>query len=94
MKNISSISAIQLLSAFNFLSVNGIPRPPEHTLVAEFRRELTQLRDRVNYLLNRLESSGDGESPTGGQQQPADKKITEGMSLLLDSFSKIVKQNE
>lgn len=68
-----SISRILKITLF----VNGVPRPPEHTLVAEFRRELTQLRDRVNYLLNRLESSGDGDSPTGSQQQPADKNITE-----------------
>jgi len=60
-------------------SVNGIPRPPEHTLVAEFRRELTQIRDRMNYLLNRLDISENGEKPKGGQQQPtADKKIVQG----------------
>lgn len=56
------------------LFVNGIPRPPEHTLVAEFRRELTQLRDRVNYLLNRLDTSDDSESPKGEQQQPVEKR--------------------
>lgn len=60
-------------------SVNGVPRPPEHSLVAEFRRELTQLRDRVNYLLNRLDTSGEGDSPAGGQQQDADKKRPKGL---------------
>lgn len=56
------------------LFVNGVPKPPEHTLVAEFRRELTQIRDRVNYLLNRLDTDDQSESPQGGQQPPADKK--------------------
>ena len=62
-----------------FYSVNGIPRPPEHTLVAEFRRELTQLRDRVNYLLNRLDTSDDSESPKGEQQQPVEKRNVQGL---------------
>jgi len=69
-----SLSRILKITLF----VNGIPRPPEHTLVAEFRRELTQIRDRMNYLLNRLDISEDGEKPKGGQQQPtADKKIVQ-----------------
>ncbi|KAL9968504.1 hypothetical protein ACROYT_G020605 [Oculina patagonica] len=59
------------------LFVNGKPRPPEHTLVAEFRRELTQIRDRINYLLNRLEISDESDQPKGGPQQPVDKKIVQ-----------------
>ena len=65
---------------FHFPLVNGVPRPPEHTLVAEFRRELTQIRDRVNYLLNRLDISDEGgTSKGGGQQQPVDKKTMQGL---------------
>ena len=60
-------------------SVNGVPRPPEHSLVAEFRRELTELRDRVNYLLNRLDTSGEGDSTAGGQQQDTDQKRPKGL---------------
>ena len=71
----SYINVMHLL----FYSVNGIPRPPEHTLVAEFRRELTQLRDRVNYLLNRLDTSDDSESPKGEQQQPVEKRNVQGL---------------
>ena len=62
-----------------FFSVNGVPRPPEHSLVAEFRRELTELRDRVNYLLNRLDTSGEGDSTAGGQQQDTDQKRPKGL---------------
>ncbi|XP_067050931.1 protein TFG-like isoform X2 [Acropora muricata] len=61
------------------LFVNGVPRPLEHSLVAEFRRELTELRDRVNYLLNRLDTSGEGDSTTGGQQQDTDQKRPKGV---------------
>ena len=60
-------------------SVNGVPRPPEHTLVAEFRRELTQIRDRINYLLNRLEINDENDQPKGGQQQPLDKQTAQGL---------------
>ncbi|KAJ7321760.1 hypothetical protein OS493_033868 [Desmophyllum pertusum] len=60
------------------LFVNGIPRPPEHTLVAEFKRELMQIRDRINYLLNRLDISDENEQPKGGAQQPADKQTMQG----------------
>lgn len=67
----------------NFSSVNGKPRPPEHTLVAEFRRELTQIRDRINYLLNRLEISDESDQPKGGPQQPVDKKIVQGLWLTV-----------
>ena len=56
-------------------SVNGVPRP----LVAEFRRELTEVRDRVNYLLNRLDTSGEGDSTAGGQQQDTDQKRPKGL---------------
>lgn len=66
-----------------FSSVNGKPRPPEHTLVAEFRRELTQIRDRINYLLNRLEISDESDQPKGGQQQPVDKKTVQGLWLTV-----------
>ena len=59
--------------------VNGVPRPPEHTLVGEFRRELTQIRDRINYLLNRLEINDESDQPKGGQQQPIDKQPTQGL---------------
>lgn len=59
------------------LFVNGVPRPPEHTLVAEFRRELTQIRDRINYLLNRLEITDENDQPKGGQQQSLDKQTTQ-----------------
>ena len=61
-----------------FFSVNGVPQPPEHTLVAEFRRELTQIRDRINYLLNRLEISDESDKPKGGQQQAVDKQTVKG----------------
>ena len=65
--------------ALIIFSVNGVPRPPEHSLVAEFRRELTELRDRVNYLLNRLDTSGEGDSTAGGQQQDTDQKRPKGL---------------
>ena len=74
-----------------FYSVNGIPRPPEHTLVAEFRRELTQLRDRVNYLLNRLDTSDDSESPKGEQQQPVEKRNVQGLFPVNNDDSIICK---
>lgn len=70
-----SISRIIKITLF----VNGVPRPPEHSLVAEFRRELTELRDRVNYLLNRLDTSGEGDSTAGGQQQDTDQKRPKGV---------------
>lgn len=60
-------------------SVNGVPRPPEHTLVAEFRRELTQIRDRINYLLNRLGINDESDQPKGGQQQPIEKQSVQGL---------------
>lgn len=71
--------AMWVLGPVIIFSVNGVPRPPEHSLVAEFRRELTELRDRVNYLLNRLDTSGEGHSPAGGQQQDADKERPKGL---------------
>lgn len=61
------------------LFVNGVPRPPEHTLVAEFRRELREIRDRINYLLNRLEIKDDNEDHQGGQEQPNDKPSMQGL---------------
>ena len=72
-------ASVMFCPLFLIFIVNGVPRPPEHSLVAEFRRELTQLRDRVNYLLNRLETAGEGDSPGGGQQQEVDKKGTQGL---------------
>ena len=56
-----------------------MPRPPEHTLVAEFRRELTEIRDRINYLLNRLEIKDENEQPGGVQQQSVDKPTMQGL---------------
>lgn len=60
-------------------AVNGVPRPPEHTLVAEFRRELTEVRDRINYLLNRLEVKDENEERKGGQEQPKDIPSMQGL---------------
>ena len=71
--------------------MNGIPRPPENSLVAEFRRELTQLRDRMNYLLNRLGESGEGDSPGGGQKQQVEKKTTQGLISLVNTMGQSLK---
>ena len=46
------------------VTVNGAPKPPEHSLVQEMRQELAHIRDRVNYLLDRLDLSQD-TAPAG-----------------------------
>ena len=47
------------VNVFNlpYLIVNQYPRPMEHDMVREFRKELAQIRDRINFLFDRLESA-------------------------------------
>lgn len=46
-----SVSRILRITLF----VNGHPRPMEHDMVRELRRELAHIRDRINFLFDRLE---------------------------------------
>ena len=46
-----------LIICCNLLLVNGHPRPMEQDMVREFRKELAQIRDKINFLFDRLESA-------------------------------------
>lgn len=48
-----SVSRILRITLF----VNSYPRPMEHDMVREFRKELAHIRDRINFLFDRLESA-------------------------------------
>ncbi|XP_001634096.3 protein TFG [Nematostella vectensis] len=65
-----SMSRILRLTLF----VNGIPRPPEHSMVQEYRRELTHIRDRVVYLLDKLNTYDDPAQGSDMGRSPADDK--------------------
>ncbi|CAB4013767.1 TFG isoform X1 [Paramuricea clavata] len=48
-----SVSRILRITLF----VNQYPRPMEHNMVREFRKELANIRDRINFLFDKLESA-------------------------------------
>ena len=58
---------------FFFLTVNQYPRPMEHDMVREFRKELAHIRDRVNFLFDRLESA-----ETEADKYKTGKQLTTG----------------
>lgn len=62
----------------NLLSVlvNGHPRPMEHDTVREFRKELAHIRDRINFLFDRLEfAETEAKKASVTQVQTAPKPV-------------------
>ncbi|XP_028413941.1 protein TFG-like isoform X2 [Dendronephthya gigantea] len=61
-----SVSRILRITLF----VNQYPRPMEHDMVREFRKELAQIRDKINFLFDRLESAEtEADKYKAGKQQ-------------------------
>ena len=56
--------------------VNGHPRPMEHSMVREFRKELAHIRDRINFLFDRLElAETEAKKASVSQLQTAPKPV-------------------
>lgn len=67
-----SVSRILRITLF----VNGHPRPMEHSMVREFRKELAHIRDRINFLFDRLElAETEAKKASVSQLQTAPKPV-------------------
>uniref|UniRef100_A0A2K6LTE8 Trafficking from ER to golgi regulator n=1 Tax=Rhinopithecus bieti TaxID=61621 RepID=A0A2K6LTE8_RHIBE len=90
-----------------FISVNGQPRPLESSQVKYLRRELIELRNKVNRLLDSLEPPGElgpstnipeNDTVDGREEKPASdssgKQSTQVMAASMSAFDPLKNQDE